>query len=351
MGGLRPARLTAASLAALFSAGWLFAEEDAFSTSMRAMPPPRSADYASGPSGEPGGPARGDKGVPMIGNPNYIGNVIGDPRARVLMRVGSDNHDRDVRVQFRNLRIVCESGSQRVTPVPYGSSLRRDRAFESVSLLEPELGSTVLEFRLLKGRLLSRGRATGVIFDLNEVLDHPDGTRNADECWTDGVVRWKAHRVRDRGDPRSAGRSSSPARDRAARRPASVEPGRYEGKVVQRPPGKGSLTLNVNRRKGRTRMSLKTTVRLGCDAPSRIDGLGPFRMPVRGDRRFDRTFFKRDRRATDRVFTWVKGWLSTNGKAKGVFFHFEDPWDPDGAKNRAECGTPFGYRWVAERVH
>lgn len=289
-----------------------------------------------------------EKGTPMIRDPDYVGRVVGDPRARVLLALRRDERGRQqVRLQVRDMKDVCESKPRRLPAVTYRLAVQNDRRFRGISLVEPELSVRQLTFTLVAGRLLDEGLARGVIFELREPLDEPAGTGNADECWSDGLVEWKAHKVSDGSGGSAKRRSMASGRFLRA---DSVQAGRYEGRVVQLPPGKGTLDLTVRGQVERAQVDLETQVRVECDGPDRIEKLGPFRVPLSSDGRFERALFTQHRRSKHRFFTYIRGRVFPNGQAEGAFFHFDDPWDPPGTVNVAECGTPFKYVWTAQRV-
>lgn len=171
------------------------------------------------------------------------------------------------------------------------------------------------------------------------VEDLDPGSANANDCWSDGVVRWRARKIRH-------ARGLTFDRQAEPPRPRSLEPGRYEGEI----PSYGKVSFEVRERAGRRIVSFETRLELYCESIYRMTKLGPFKARLHGSGRFDRPIFLQHNRSKHRFFTWITGRIRPSGEATGRFAHFDDPWDPEGRPNVDECVTPRELPWRAERV-
>lgn len=294
-----------------------------------------AAAGATGDRGEGSATARGQD-PPELRDPDYVGKLVGEPHGRVLMRIDRwpDGTPKLI-FQAQHIRNICEDGNYEVTIAKFPDNVSRRGRWESLFDAGPADSFQNQEFSLMTGRFLRGGQAKGYIFRMTENFD--PGSSNADDCWSDGVVRWKARRVKD---------GTRAEFDRGPIRARPIEPGRYEGEV----PGHGKVSFELRKRDGRFVLTFGARLELTCETSPRMKKLGPYKVRPYGRGHFDRPIFVQRERSKDRVFTWINGRVKPNGEATGRFVHFDDPWDPDGEANVDECVTPHVFEWQATRT-
>jgi len=281
-------------------------------------------------------------------NPDYVGHVVGQPKVSVSVRVERKRRGgRRVVFEAENEPQVCENEIKKVTG-PLGSrGLSRSGHFDALYIEGPadskvSSGGTAT-FSIAHGTL-GRTRARGFLFSAHHPPDSSiSESFNADECWTDGKLRWRAHRVRP-GSPRAAaGRETAQAEARRQREPTPSRPPAARRHVH----GAADPVRLRNVAGPDDRIEVRARVRLHCDGGDRIEKLPTMVLPVRGGR-FERLVYHQDPFSKDRRFTWIRGKIGRGRRASGALAHFDDPWDPTGTSNRAECDTGPVIQWRAQ---
>lgn len=279
--------------------------------------------------------------APSVRNPDYVGKLIGSPDGQIRLKLLEEFSA--VSVGFRNLEDVCEGGTETVTSGTGSSGPRRDGRFDGISIQEPELSVLDYGIRVVQGRISPSGeRASGFIFGAYDPDDPAGGSFNADECWTDGLVRFRAKAVR--GSPPHDDRPA-PGPDRKGSH--DDRRGSYTGSLGSR---REPVSLKVSGRGRNTRARFEGTLIVSCELglSRRETAIGPVRVPVRKDGRFRYAKFTQDPISLDRTFTRIYGELKPDGRATGYVSSLFDPWDPAGDTNESECSQPSA-GWRAKR--
>ena len=285
--------------------------------------------------------------------PDYRGRILGQSGGTVNVWTERRPSGRTrVDVEFVDLEQVCESGTERLGDFLMGAEdVTADRRFEALFAAGDELSLNDIELDLTEGQLLPKGRARGYVFTYFDPFDPPVGEVNADECATDGKVRWQARKVgqREQGGKLSgtSARRSGQAPGRAEAASASEE--HYDGYVGFRDDGSDSVSFDVEHGPGGDHVSFQAEFNLSCDSVDRRLTLGPIRARLDRDGHFRQALYAETRNPRHRYFTWIRGDLLPGGAAKGVIAYIDDPWDPKGTVNESECGYPV-VDWKATRV-
>ena len=261
----------------------------------------------------------GPKRAPELRNPDYVGHVVGKPHVRVAIRVERKRRGgQRVVFQAQDEPQVCETGIKRVTG-PIGSrGLSRSGHFDALYTEGPADGGSGIAFALAHGSLGDQ-HAEGFLFTAFHPNDSGTQSYNADECWTDGKLRWRARRVDSEASERRLAKGSARLADGAGRKRSAA------ASFVK--------LRSIGRADDRVEVRARFTV--GCDDGKRRRELSPIVVPVRGGR-FERLLYHQTR-SKRRTFTWIRGKIGPQGRARGGFSRFEDPWDPPGTMNRPEC--------------
>lgn len=128
----------------------------------------------------------------------YQGGFVDDPEASVRFDVTvKDGVAKKAKFEAVNFAVVCEGedSPRRMSFGPMSVRFVGPRVFEGRERPIPQ-DDGFQYLSKFEGRLLGGGRANGFVFYREDDYDPPAGTENLAECSTDGLLRWKAERVR-----------------------------------------------------------------------------------------------------------------------------------------------------------
>jgi hypothetical protein len=268
--------------------------------------------------------------IPPLRHPDFSGRLIGVSGGRVDLQLDRSDGQDQLIFQARKLPEVCESETSGAVLQLEARRVDRRGRFEEVSAGGGGQSLDV-DFNLVRGRIAGKN-ASGFVFTMGDLFDPRGSGDNRDECWTDGKVRWRAHRVRHKRAERlrraltMAGRSDGRA---------------YDGHLTDQRPSTVRLSVDGPRAVFRVRS------RIDCDRRDRVLSIDPIEARVDRGGRFESSSFTQDDKTKNRSFVWVRGRVTSRG-ASGKFAYFEDPWDPNGTPNRQECGTTPIAHWRAQ---
>lgn len=271
------------------------------------------------------------RGATPLRKADYVGRLIGGGGGRVSIRITGPKNQRGLFFQARDYPFVCESRTLAVSTLLTARPLNGRGEFEAISVTRlGEIGTSGASFSLAEG-VISGKRARGTFFGLR------------DDCWTDGIVGWRAHKVPSNDSP--APNDGEPGSD--PRVPdVEVEDGdRYSGFLAGAPPKLNRVRLEIDSKGERLWVLFRGLIGLDCNGPrhaARIDHR--IRLDRRG--RFELALYDQDPASLDRTYDRITGSLRPDGRAVGELSHYEDPWDPEGDGDEPECGTspPSGWK-------
>ena len=280
-------------------------------------------------------------GMSPLRKADYVGQLIGEGGGRVSIRITGPKNQRGLFFQARDYPQICEDGTQAASTLLTAPPVNNRGEFEAISVTRlGEIGTSGASFLLAEG-MISGKRARGTFFALS------------DDCWTDGIVGWRAHKVPSNDSP--APRQGERGRDARAPRVEVEDGDRYSGFLAGAPPKLNRVRLEIDSEGARSWVLFRGLIGLDCDGPrhaARIDQR--IRLDAWG--RFELAVYDQDRTSLDRTYDRITGSLRPDGRAVGDLAHYEDPWDPVGTENEPECGTspPSGWKppvWKAKRTN